>query len=248
MKESIIDNYICNVEYDKLSEIYDQYYSPKWPIDPNIQGFINYLKKWPGGDNIIELGVGTGNVAGKLYLEGYHNITGVDISHGMTTKLKYKCPKAKLRIENIEKTNFYGFDWILMPGSIQERIKEKKDFYHKMYNEMSNNCLLFLNLEENISNLDWKINPKEIYFNEYINENRGFKVQDRFMWPTLEHTKGLTTYTNLKTQESINYKFCLWLINQKNMIRMMNGIGFKLLDIGKDTGYFEDILTFKRTK
>ena len=58
-----IENYDCEEEYDKLSKIYDKWASPTWPDDDNIQGLINFIKTFPGGRRILELGVGTGNVA-----------------------------------------------------------------------------------------------------------------------------------------------------------------------------------------
>ena len=41
-----IENYDCEEEYDKFSEMYDKWVSPTWPNDDNIQGFIDFLERY----------------------------------------------------------------------------------------------------------------------------------------------------------------------------------------------------------
>ena len=127
-----IENYDCEEEYDKLSKIYDKWASPTWPDDDNIQGLINFIKTFPGGRRILELGVGTGNVAIKLYMDGYHNITGTDKSTGMIKHLKNKCADIKVLMEDLYETEYFDYDWILMIGNIQERVEHKKKFFQKI--------------------------------------------------------------------------------------------------------------------
>jgi len=59
---------------------------------------------------------------------------------------------------------------------------------------------------------------------------------------------GLMTYTDVKTGDATNYKVCVWVITQTDMIEMLDSIGFKHLAISKsaDTGYYEDILVFQK--
>lgn len=243
-----IKDYDCEEEYDKFSEMYDRYYcSPTWPDDKNIQGLIDFVKSYPGGKNILELGIGTGNVSVKLYMEGYHNITGTDKSPGMTKCLKRKCSNIKLLMEDLYETKYFDYDWIFMVGSIQERVERKKEFFQNMYNQMLDGAFLFMNVADDVEYYP-NADPTKDLYKEFFNHNRNFNIERRYRWYTPQHTSGLMTYTDGKTGNVINYKFCIWIINQNDMIELLNKIGFKHLAIGKTnkTGYYEDILVFQK--
>jgi len=240
-----LEYYDCVEEYDKFSEMYDKWTSPTWPDDDNIQGLIDFVKSYPGGKNILELGVGTGNVAIKLYMEGYHNITGTDKSTGMVKHLKNKCSNIKVLMEDLYVTEYFGYDWILMIGNIQERVEHKKKFFQKMYNQMLDGALLFMNIgyfpEYNLN-----FDPNKDLLQEY--NQTGFIVKRRYRWYTPQHLSGLLTFTDIETGSVVNHKVCVWIITQEDMIELLNNIGFKHLTIGKsaDTGYYEDILVFQK--
>ena len=253
-----IENYDCVEEYDKFSKIYDRYYhSPTWPDDDNIQGLINFIKTFPGGKNILELGVGTGNVALKLYMDGYHNITGTDKSPGMINCLRNKCFKyfnarprtelIKVLIEDLYETEYFGYDWILMIGNIQERVEHKKKFFQNMYNQMLDGALLFMNIED-FPEYRRDVDPTKDLYRQYFSKNGDLNVEHRYRWYTPQHMSGLMTFTDIKTGNVTNHKVCIWIITQTDMIEMLDSIGFKHLAIGKsaDTGYYEDILVFQK--
>ena len=241
-----IENYDCVEEYDKLSKIYDKWASPTWPNDDNIQGVIDFVKSYPGGKNILELGVGTGNVAAKLYMEGYHNITGTDKSTGMIKHLKNKCADIKVLMEDLYETEYFGYDWILMIGNIQERVEHKKKFFQKMYNQMLDGALLFMNINDFPEYRQNADPTKDLYQQRFEGY---FNVEQRYRRYTPQHMSGLMTYTDIKTGNVTNHKVCVWIITQNDMIELLNNIGFKHLTTGKsglDTGYYEDILVFQK--
>ena len=251
-----IENYDCVEEYDKFSKIYDKWTSPTWPDDDNIQGLINFIKTFPGGKHILELGVGTGNVAIKLYMDGYHNITGTDKSTGMTNHIRNKClkylnarPRAqliKVLIEDLYETEYFGYDWILMIGNIQERVEHKKKFFQKMYNQMIDGALLFMNIND-FPEYRQDADPTKDLYQQYFEGY--FNIEQRYRWYTPQHMSGLMTFTDIKTGNVTNHKVCVWVITQEDMIELLNNIGFKHLTTGKsglDTGYYEDILVFQK--
>ena len=252
-----IENYDCEEEYDKLSKIYDKWASPTWPDDDNIQGLINFIKTFPGGRRILELGVGTGNVAIKLYMDGYHNITGTDKSTGMTNHIRNKClkylnakPRAqliKVLTEDIYETKYFGYDWILMVGSIHEQVENKKKFFQNMYNQMLGGALLFMSMGD-FPEYRQNIDPNKDLYKQRFTLDESFNIEHRYRWYTPQHMSGLMTYTDVKTGDATNYKVCVWVIIQEDMIELLNNIGFKHLAIGKsaDTGYYEDILVFQK--
>ena len=243
-----IENYDCVEEYDKFSKIYDRYYgSPTWPDDDNIQGLIDFVKSYPGGKNILELGVGTGNVAAKLYMEGYHNITGTDKSTGMIKHLKNKCADIKVLMEDLYETEYFGYDWILMIGNIQEYVEHKKKFFQKMYNQMLDGALLFMNIGY-LSEYRQDVDPNKDLYKQRFTPDGSFNMERRYRWYTPQHLVGLMTFTDVKTGNVTNHKVCIWIITQTDMIEMLDSIGFKHLAIGKsaDTGYYEDILVFQK--
>ncbi len=235
----------CSVEYDKLAEMYDSYYCPTWPFDDNIQGLIDYLKTWSGGDNILEIGIGTGNVSGKLYLEGYHNITGIDASEKMTGKLKYKCPKAHLIIENLNDTQFWSYDWILMVGGILERVEDKIKYFQRMYEQANYETLVFVDINTDVK-YEEHVDPTKDLSYEFFNEKRNMHVQCNYRQLTSSHHKGTFTYT--KEDKKIYYNYSLWEITQDDMTNLMEKIGFTFVGIGKteNTGYYQDILVFEK--
>ena len=253
-----IENYDCVEEYDKFSKIYDKWTSSTWPDDDNIQGLINFIKTFPGGKHILELGVGTGNIALKLYMDGYHNITGTDKSTGMIKHLRIKCRKIdyvtemntgliKVLMEDLYETEYFGYDWILMIGNIQERVEHKKKFFQNMYNQMLDGALLFMNIED-FPEYRRDVDPTKDLYNQYFSNNGNFNIERRCRWYTPQHMSGLMTYTDVKTGNVTNHKVCVWVITQNDMIELLNNIGFKHLTIGKsaDTGYYEDILVFQK--
>ncbi len=244
-----IKNFDCSVEYDKLAEMYDSYYCPTWPLDDNIQGLVDYLKTWSGGDKILEVGIGTGNVAGKLYLEGYHNITGIDASENMTGRLKYKCPKAKLIIENLNDTKFYNYDWVLMISGVTERVEHKQDFFQKVFDQADEGMKLFIDIDadEEYKPIE-EVDPTRDQCYEFFNHKRNVHVKCEYRQHTPSHHSGMYTYTNADTNQTIHYKFSKWEITQKDMINLMQEIGFKNIAIGlaEDTGYYQDILVFEK--
>lgn len=245
----------CSVEYDKLAEMYDNYYAPTWPFDENIQGLVDYLKKWPNGHRILEIGIGTGNVAGKLYLEGYHNITGIDASKKMTERLKYKCPKANLIIQKLIDTEFYNYDWILMVGGILERVEYKEEYFQKMYDQTHKGTLLFVDISDDV---EYKTNvdaTKDLSY-RFFNEKRNVDVTCNYRQLTPSHHVGTFNYIfpNEWINETpggcsqISYDYSLWEITQDDMIALMKKIGFIFAETAQadSTGYYQDILVFQK--
>ncbi len=228
------------MDHSKLAKIYDQYYSPKWPVDNNIEALINYLKKWPGGDNIIELGVGTGNVAGKLYLEGYHNITGVDICSEMLDQAKLKFPKIKFIHDNFCNANFKSFDWVIIVGMIFTGISnhDKKLLLEKMYEELPNDSLIFINFR------NWNYHPnfrnESLVEREYDNIGT-YKIFDYYKWLDYNHCKGKFEYINIQNDEIFEAKYEMWILTEKDLSELVIDTGFKIMTIAtpQEIGYSE---------
>lgn len=250
----------CTTEYDKLAAMYDHYYAPTWPFDDNIQGLVDFLKTWPGGDKILEIGIGTGNVAGKLYLEGYHNIVGVDASEKMTERLKYKCPKAKVIIQKLDDIEFSvgprpHYDWILMVGGIIERVEHKEEYFQKIYDQSDEGMLIFIDIENNLEYVS-DVDPDKDLCYQFFNEKRNVDVTCNYRQLTPSHHVGTFHYIfpsewiGAPTGGSsvIHYDYSLWEITQDDMIALMQLIGFKYngLGMGVDTGYHNDVLVFQK--
>lgn len=235
-------------EYNKLSQMYDEYYSPTWPLDNNIQGLINYLRKWEGGLKILELGVGTGNVTGKLYLHGYHDITGIDLSPGMIAYAKHKCPRANLVCEDLRKTDYRGYDWIVAVGSIFNRIghNDKLKLFKKMYDEMLPGAYLFIGLRNFSYNEEFS--PDKEIATEYVNERRGFKLISKFHWLTRDSYQGVTTYIRIKDNLKIDYQFKTYAITGDDLIKTVTESGLKHVGIGlpEETGYYQTVWVFQK--
>lgn len=240
----------CSVEYDKLAEMYDAYYAPNWPFDDSTQGLIDYLKTRPGGKNILEIGIGTGNVSGKLYLAGYHKITGIDASKKMTERLKYKCPGAKLIIQELNETEFYNYDWILMVGGITERVEDKLTYFKKMYKQIDVGTQIFIDVGSDVTYKE-NVDPNDDLSYTFFNAKRNMHVSCKYNQITPSHHKGTflyTQYTEHKKTTEIFYNYSMWEITQTDLIDLMKKIGFVYLETcdSTHTGYYQDILAFQK--
>lgn len=238
-------------EYDKLSSIYDDLYAPTWPNGPNLEGLISFITTFPKGNNICEVGVGTGNVVGLLYNLGYKNFTGVDLSPKMMEIAKQKIPNLVIIEEDLRNTNYAGFDWIISVGSIYNRIsnEDKKTLFLKMYNEMDEEALFFVSLRNYNYNYDFEKNK--------IMSGRKTKthaVTDRFLidydheWIAHDCYYGVAQYSDLKTKNKFDYTYKTYAITEEDLIDMVVNSGFKHVDTGKseDTGYYANVWVFKK--
>ena len=143
-------------------------------------------------------------------------------------------------------TEYFGYDWILMIGNIQERVEHKKKFFQKMYNQMIDGALLFMNINDFPEYRQDADPTKDLYQQHFEGY---FNIEQRYRWYTPQHMSGLMTFTDIKTGNVTNHKVCVWVITQEDMIELLNNIGFKHLTTGKsglDTGYYEDILVFQK--
>lgn len=234
-------------EYDKLSVIYDDLYAPTWPNGPNLEGLMSFLITYPGGNNICEMGVGTGNVVGILAHNGYENLTGVDLSPKMMEIAKQKVPNLTLIEQDLRTTDYSGYDWILAVGSIFNRISnhDKYILFKKMYDEMDENALFFIGLRNYEYNFDYKTN--NITSGKYTTQNR-FVIEYEHEWIAHDCYYGVAYYTDMKTHQKFDYHYKTYAIVEKDLIDIVTAAGFKHIDTGKpeDTGYYSNVWVFKK--
>lgn len=234
-------------EYDKLSVIYDDLYAPTWPAGPNLEGLIAYLITFPGGNNICEVGIGTGNVVGLLHERGYNNFTGIDLSPKMMEIAKQKAPNLITIEEDLRDTNYFGFDWILSVGSIYNRIsnEDKKKLFLKMFNEIDEGTLFFVGLRNYEYNYNFETEKitsgKETRFER-------FEIEYKHEWVSHDCYYGVAYYVDSKTNQKFNYTYKTYVISEEDLIRMITDAGFTHVDTGRseDTGYYSNIWTFKK--
>ncbi len=77
--------------YDKEVELSDESNTYPFAAYKDIMNYIYKLVRTTNKTNILDLGIGTGTLATKLYNDGYQ-ITGVDFSTNMLAIIKEKCP------------------------------------------------------------------------------------------------------------------------------------------------------------
>lgn len=73
-------------QFDVISEVYDETREPLDP--PQVAAIASRLRAW-GVRSLLEVGVGTGRVAGPMAAEGFRTI-GVDASRGMLARARAK--------------------------------------------------------------------------------------------------------------------------------------------------------------
>ena len=249
-------------EYDTLSMIYDDLYAPTWPHSQNLEGLITFLKSFPGGNNILEVGIGTGNVIGLLNKAGYKNLTGIDFSPKMLEVAKQKVPNLTAIEQDLRKANYNGFDWVISVGSTYNRIsnKDKKELFSKMYNEMDEDALFFVSLrtyEYNHTFEKGKISSGSQMLPTQRATARNKTKVERFAleyeqeWTAHDHFHGKATYLDLKTEKTFEYVYQTYVITENDLLKIITNIGFEHIDTGKPettSNYYANIWVFKRTE
>ena len=200
-----------------------------------------------GCTNICEVGVGTGNVIGLLYNLGYKNFTGVDISPKMMKIAKQKIPGLITIEQDLREANYSEFDWVIAVGSLYNRIslKDKKELFLKMYNEMAEGALFFVSLRIYKYNYDFE-NDK-IISGEEIQHNR-FVLNYTHEWISYDSYYGVGHYLDLKTNQSFEYAYKTHVISGQNLINLVCDAGFKHIATGapEDTGYYANTWVFQK--
>lgn len=235
-------------EYDKLSVIYDDLYAPTWPKGPNLEGLISFLKTFPGGNNICEVGVGTGNVVGLLHNAGYENFTGIDLSPKMMEIAKQKISNIITIEQDLRESSYSGFDWIISVGSIYNRIsnEDKKKLFVKMYNEMDKGALFFISLRNYEYN--YATSPRErITSGEETKFNR-FAIKYKHEWIAHDCYFGIAEYLDLETFESFDYTYKTYVITENDLLALVANAGFEHIRTGRPdtTGYYASIWVFQK--
>lgn len=236
------------MDYDKIHTVYDECYAPGWPLDQNSQ-IINFLKTWPGGNNILELGVGSGNVAGKLYLNGYHNITGIDRNSNMLEIAKLKCPKVNLRLGDIREVNFHSYDWVIAIASVLIDISnsDKKLLFRKMYEELPTGSYVFIGTRRYVYHPGYQNEAK--VESTIKNSVDTYFINDKHQWRGKDCCEGRVEYINiLHPEKSASTEYTMWVFTNDDLVKTMTDIGFKYISTGKreDTGYFQDVWVFQK--
>src|SRR5260370_378936 len=78
--------------YNQLSEVYEAMYQTFINYDDEFSFYSSMLKKY-NCSNLLEIGCGTGNLAGKFIQQGFI-YTGIDLSEEMLTIARSKYPGA----------------------------------------------------------------------------------------------------------------------------------------------------------
>lgn len=233
-------------EYDKLSVIYDDLYAPTWPDGPNLQALMAFLMKFPGGNNICEVGVGTGNVIGLLYNLGFKNFTGVDLSPKMMKIAKQKVPGLITIEQDMRETNYSGFDWIISVGSIYNRIsnEDKKELFIKMYNEMDEGALFFVSMRHYEYNYNFK---NEKIITGFERKHR-FRITYKHKWVSHDCYYGIAKYFDSNTKQTFHYTYKTYVISEKDLLELAIDVGFKCIDSGTPDkiGYYATVWVFQK--
>lgn len=234
-------------EYDKLSVIYDDLYAPTWPEGPNLQGLVHFLTKFSGGNNICEVGVGTGNVVGLLYDLGFENFTGIDLSPKMMEIAKQKVPGLITIEQDLREANYSKFDWIISVGSIYNRIsnEDKKELFVKMYNEMDERALFFVSLRNYKYNYNFE-NEKIITGLE--NKHDRFLITYEHEWVSYDCYYGVAKYFDSNTRHTFDYTYKTYVISGVDLLKLATNAGFKHISTGTPdkTGYYANIWVFQK--
>ena len=116
--------------YDKLSQVYDDYFSE------NADHLDEFLALVPKGGKILDVGCGTGKDTGYMASKGFE-IIGVDLSEGMLAKAKAKYPDLDLRLEDMRKLDFpkNNFEFLKINGVGQQKL----DSFGKSFLKIINN-------------------------------------------------------------------------------------------------------------
>lgn len=240
MSKKFHDDLKIKSEYDKIAKVYDDFWSPHWPNDPVLKTVINFVAKNPGGERILELGIGSGNISGLLSLEGYSDITGVDLSEKLTTIARTKIPDLKLRLENVNETSFLHFDWIIMLGNIIERVREKESFFARMYQELEDESFLFV--DAGIQN-DYE-NEKLARLETIRSEQGQLQIYSDGVKQGIEN--GELVFQN--EDQVIRHEYQTFPIHADDLEKLIQATGFHLIDFlsPQDSGYLSEIYVFKK--
>lgn len=159
--------------YSKLAHYYDRY------VESFNDDIAIYRSNCIPGDNILEIGCGTGRILKELLDEGYY-ITGVDISDDMlvcaTNKLEEYIANNRLRLENhnfIDKPYQKKFNKVFITFYTYNYILDSTDtFLSNVYTSMESSSKLIIDLFYPKSLYDKQIEnkwvEKEICYNEEI--------------------------------------------------------------------------------
>lgn len=236
------------LEYDSLSIIYDDLYSGI-NNDNNVVGFTSFLKSFSGGNNILEIGVGTGNIINLLSNAGYKKFVGVDYSSKMLEVAKHKnIPGLTLIKNNFQNITYSGFDWVLAIGNMLNRSDntDKKELFSKMHSEMDEDALFFIALPNYRYNHDFKRNPISM---GYDKTNERFLIEYKHFWIAHNCYHGVAHYIDLHQKyEDFFYSFRTYTISENDLIELITNIGFTHIDTKKKAtdGFYENIWVFRK--
>jgi SAM-dependent methyltransferase len=133
-----------NELYSDLSEVYEMMYQSFINYDEEYRYYSAILKKHRAV-SVIELGCGTGHLAGRFIAEGF-NYTGIDLNSAMLEIAKSKYPEAVFIEADMRDAKIHASkDACLFTGRTSAYLTTNKDVldcFHSIYNSLNSTGII----------------------------------------------------------------------------------------------------------
>ncbi len=135
---------------DFYAQIYNKLMEPENTCQFQIEKIIEMTKPSKDISSFLDIGSGTGEIAGQLTEKGY-NVYAIDNSRAMTKYIDKNYPKVQTKCENVKNSMNYekeSFSHVICNGLTVYLFKNKQEFFRNCFFWLKSGGYLILHLVE----------------------------------------------------------------------------------------------------